>query len=116
MTKKLNLDLDLAVADNNLDAVNKLIDQGADPLYYDEEIYEPAIQTSARKGYVEIFNLLFEKIGRNANVNIPYSGSLLISACSNCSADLEVTRALVESGAELNFQNEEGYTALQDFT
>ena len=101
-----------AVQESHIDAVNYLLDQGADVDLQQESGYT-ALHVAAAKGY---FNVLKCLMKNGADVNALNKNNLtpLMLACEsvNKKALDSIYEKYLDQGADVNLQQESGYTAL----
>jgi ankyrin repeat protein len=97
-----------AVMEDDTQAINILLDAGADPNWYwrvpnGTDVVGPPVWLAASKKHHDALRLLLK---RGGNVNTVYqSSSALMAAVEN--RDLEAAKILLDAGADVNFQVDE---------
>jgi len=90
------------------DCAEYLIQMGTDAAYYNAELQETPLEMAVSRGYLDIVQLLVEN-GADVNQTGELFGSILqVAAISSA----HITQYLVEHGADLDYQMENGNTAL----
>ena len=105
---RLQKKLMLAVFNEDLKAVKRLIKQGAPVSAQDEEGWT-ALHMAANEGFLEIAHLLID-IGAQLDLKNKFEKTPLHMAASE--RNLEVVEALIEAGADVTLETKEGSTAL----
>lgn len=92
----------------NIQRIQQLIEQGADPNYKSEDDGEAVLHKAARAGYSQAISLL---TSNQAKVNVKNKNGetpLMIAI----KVALDPVNALIRAGAKLNLKNNNGWTAL----
>lgn len=97
-----------ACQNNDLNAVQKLLDQGTDPNVQDEQKRTP-LHYAAEHGNSEIIELLFSKDAEPDVYNIDGNAPLHLAVLND---RLDAVKELLENGADPDVQNEDGNTPL----
>lgn len=97
-------DLILAAQAGDLDAVNALLEAGADPNQFDFPGFTP-LYFAAQNGHTEIVRALLEA-GANPNIQTDDGVTPLFKTIQiGGDRHIEIVRALIEAGADLNIQD-----------
>lgn len=97
-----------AVANDDFDKVNQLIEKGED--VYQEDFYgNTALDWAIKGGNPQMVDLLLDS-GADSNYENSYGNTALMTAAEI--GDPNMVRLLVENGGDLNYQDASGMTAL----
>jgi len=96
------IELDQAVMGNDVEAVKELLRR-------DVHINARNMRVAVRNGYTEIVRLLIEK-GADVNIQAFDKSTPLMEAVFIC--NIEITRLLINGGAEITISNNAGETAI----
>ena len=103
----LNVTLLKFIKAGDLDAVNQLIELGANPDYNDADGDTPLL-LAVFKNHIEIVKVLLEK-GVRVNISDPTGTTLLHFAAGN--GYTEIAKLLLIAGADIGLKNNQGQTA-----
>ena len=98
----------LAIKFNDVNEVEKTLEQIADPNIVVNSLGQTPLMLAVMKGSLSIVELLLAA-GSNPNAQ-DYTGTTALMLIWDC--DLEITKALIEAGADQRLRNKEGETAL----
>ena len=103
--------LNFAIADNDLERVQQILDTGINVNSWNEVGLTPLVYAVETFPEESVLNLLFEH-GANVNIQMPRNGkTALMKAARNPDAYALVPR-LLDEGADVTLVDKQGYTAL----
>ncbi len=93
----------------NIQKMEKLVEQGADINYRDDEVYFTLFMRSTLEKNAEVLDFL---LSNGLDINAKHDDGCTELARRSANNDVEVVKMLIEKGADLNIRDSKGLTAL----
>ncbi|XP_005106084.3 ankyrin repeat domain-containing protein 50-like [Aplysia californica] len=107
----MNNELFTAVSRGQLFRVQELTFYGADANGFQDSFGKNCLHVAAEQGYADIAKVLLSLPGCAVD-SVDKSGNTALILCQACGAAAQITQDLLEKNATVNFQNQNGETAL----
>ena len=95
---------------SNIEAIEKLVQAGADPASVDKDGRTPLHPAASRRGYLEVVTFLLSRPAVEVNKKNTWERTPLHFACDHCFSN--VVKALLDHGADPNMLDKYGDSPL----